>query len=545
MVANGPGTLGTGSVTMNTGATLRVVTNPNPVPTVTGFNNGTGWTVTSANAATAAPFSLDPNTLLLTSNLGNEARSAFLNAPVPISGGFTAKYTYQATGRPEIWPTAWRSSCRTTRVVPPPSGAVVAAWATGTARQSHRAPRSKPNVYAPNTPGIALGQNGSIGPFTSAGSVNPASQDPINIVVQYDPTSLTLTETLTDTTTNQTFVRVDALPSDLPTIVGGATAFLGFTGADGGAASTQTVNNFSFAPGTDTNYVNAVNLTGGASATIDVSTLGPPNVNMGPLTVGAGVGTTLNFSATTVPSGTSYGVGFSSATFNGNVAINIPFTGFTATATMSVNGPSTFASNVAVTVNSGRLKFANGGIASTIGSGTSVNIASGASVELAGTTSNLSDSGAASHRVHIVNDSSQTSPPNGSVGGLVVTGTNQQVGAIDGIGDTTVNDGASLTANHIVQNALVIGSAGASPSLVTIAPSDASGNPLAVAGSVDSGSSSNSLAPGGSSDASLGAAPAGAVGSGSAAVPEPSSLLLVLVGGLAGLATMVRRRKRA
>jgi hypothetical protein len=41
--------------------------------------------------------------------------------------------------------------------------------------------------------------------------------------------------------------------------------------------------------------------------------------------------------------------------------------------------------------------------------------------------------------------------------GLVVSGTQQQVGNIDGSGTTQVNAGSDLTANHIVQSALVIG----------------------------------------------------------------------------------------
>ena len=93
----------------------------------------------------------------------------------------------------------------------------------------------------------------------------------------------------------------------------------------------------------------------------------------------------------------------------------------------------------------------------------------------------------AANRVNITNNSQQTSG-----GMLLVSGTNQQVGAIDGTGDTVVNDGSDLTANHIIQNALVIGGTAGQPALVTIDASDASGNPLgqssglALAGSLTS-----------------------------------------------------------
>ncbi len=81
----------------------------------------------------------------------------------------------------------------------------------------------------------------------------------------------------------------------------------------------------------------------------------------------------------------------------------------------------------------------------------------------------------------------------GSGGSLVVTSSDQQVGTINGTGDTTVNDGASLIANQIIQDALVIGSTGTSSATVTIAASDASGNPLdAASGLSNAGIVSNS-----------------------------------------------------
>ena len=80
-------------------------------------------------------------------------------------------------------------------------------------------------------------------------------------------------------------------------------------------------------------------------------------------------------------------------------------------------------------------------------------IGSGATLELAGSVSALS-SGAS--RVNIVNNSS-------AAAGLLVSGTHQRVGNIDGSGTTQVNAGSDLTANHIIQNALVIGGAAGSP----------------------------------------------------------------------------------
>ncbi len=51
-------------------------------------------------------------------------------------------------------------------------------------------------------------------------------------------------------------------------------------------------------------------------------------------------------------------------------------------------------------------------------------------------------------------------------------------GGIEGIGNLAVNAGSNLTASHIRQNALTIGGTAGSPAMVTLAASDANGNPL-------------------------------------------------------------------
>jgi hypothetical protein len=130
------------------------------------------------------------------------------------------------------------------------------------------------------------------------------------------------------------------------------------------------------------------------------------------------------------------------------------------------------------------------------------------------------------------------------------------VGAIDGLGSTQVNAGSDLTANHIIQNALIIGGTAGNPSLVTIEASDASGNPLdqssgfALAGlltpsepfaavetiSADLSSSGGDLAAHAPSNSAAGGNPS--------AVPEPSTLVLVLlaIAGVIGQGIALRRR---
>jgi T5SS/PEP-CTERM-associated repeat protein len=208
--------------------------------------------------------------------------------------------------------------------------------------------------------------------------------------------------------------------------------------------------------------------------------------------------------------------------------------------------------NSALAVQGGTLRL-NVGSASTVGSGVTATISVGATLELAGPTSALS---AGTNRVDVVNSSNST--------GLLVTGSNQQVGGIDGPGTAQINAGSDLTANHIVQSALVINGTAVSPGLAIIDSSDPSGNPLdqpafAGSGSALSNSPSNVLAAGSAivaADLTGGVpnqnlAPSHSTAQitylgTSSAVPEPASaaLLAIGVGGSTFLAIARRRRMR-
>jgi autotransporter-associated beta strand protein len=559
--ANGPGTLGTGAVTLNNGTTLRLGANPNPVPTITGFNGGVGWTVNNQGAGTNdPPFGLGPNTLSLTSAQNDVGRSVIKNNRVNFANGFVATFTYAITnggGNPADGAAFFLEN--------DPRGATAIGGNGGFLAYAGAITPSAGyliNSYNGHPIGTQFDVNGtdpgnnylSVAPVNYLG--NLTTGDPVNVKLVYDPVSQTITESLFDTVTSATFSRTTSTGGDLAALLGDTQAYVGISGATGGLNMTQTITNFTYSDNTATNYTNAVNLTGGASATLDMSTIGPTQINMGPLTVGAGVNTTLNLTAASAPANVSYGYGFASATINGNLAINMATNG-TGKGSMSINGPSTFPNNnTAVTVNSGTLRFANTGSASAIATGTTINVTSGASLELAGTTSNLSDPGSPSHRAHISNQSSLPFTP-AAGGGLIVSGTNQQVGVVDGPGDTGVNAGASLTVDHIIQTTLAIGGSDATHTgLVTINSSSATGAPtgggLALAGSLDPGTpfgsgsgSSSGLAANASAGDSLGGSAAGGAGGASASVPEPSSLLLVVLGGLACLAPVIHRRKRA
>jgi autotransporter-associated beta strand protein len=195
------------------------------------------------------------------------------------------------------------------------------------------------------------------------------------------------------------------------------------------------------------------------------------------------------------------------------------------------------------TVSAGTLKFAISGGTPSVGVGATATVAAGATLELAGVVSDLGKAGG--NRVHLVNNS--TAP------GVVVSGTHQVVGAIDGSGNVQVNAGSDLTVNHIVQTALVIGGASGNVGRVTIDPSDASGNSLnqstenALIGSPDTSTpfggdslaSSSPLAGDGSSSRLTSGG--GNVDGSTAVVPEPGTLLLALL-GLASITCLNRRK---
>jgi hypothetical protein len=205
--------------------------------------------------------------------------------------------------------------------------------------------------------------------------------------------------------------------------------------------------------------------------------------------------------------------------------------------TATISGPESLNSGASLNVNGDRLKFTITSGSVTVGTGVSAKIAAGATLELAGSVSALASG---SNRANITNSSAAP--------GILVSGTNQVVGGIDGSGTTQVNAGSDLTANHIVQSALVIGGTAGSAGLVTIAASDSAGNPLgqsnglALAGSLTpsdpigaDGIGSAGLSGGGSELASPPLADS-TLGGNPSSVPEPSTLLLVLL-AITGLAS--------
>jgi fibronectin-binding autotransporter adhesin len=329
--------------------------------------------------------------------------------------------------------------------------------------------------------------------------------------------------------------------------------------------------------GTFDNNLHPLNNTGQVSGWGIFRTGGTGLDNNGSITFSGGT-TTVNGPVTN-EGGKTITVAQNPAIFTGLVTnnMNATFNTVNATATFAGgftnNGNSNFAAvgNGAIDVpvapafgngssmaigGSSAMRFSAISGAATVGTGVTATVSSTATLELAGTVSALS-SGA--NRANITNNST-------AAAGILVSGTNQVVGAIDGSGTTQVNAGSDLTANHIIQSALVIGGTAGSHGLVTIAASDSSGNPLAESLNRDS-SSAISLAPSGllgagiaddgrtiaeldmprpdsgSTLSILGSAESKSVAvTSSTAVPEPATAVLTVIAALA-CGSMTKRRR--
>jgi autotransporter-associated beta strand protein len=308
-------------------------------------------------------------------------------------------------------------------------------------------------------------------------------------------------------------------------VVGSLTAPIDLTlngaGQTGGALNSTTGNN---------TYTGLINI-GSGGATIASS--GVPANDDG-LTLGGtvtvGGGTTLTFAGagnTTVSS--------TGSITGGGALVKL------GSGTLELDGGLSLGNNSSLGISGGKFRLnINSGSAS-VGSGVTANITGSAVLELAGSVSALGTTIPA-NRVAITNSSNATA-------GRLISAGNQQVGGTGGTGNTQVNAGASLTADHIIQGALIIGGTSGSHALVTIDASDSSGNPLAESNGLalaNSLQSSGPFAAGASVSSSLDPPsaggfngdpiPAGPSGDGApvsgnpSAVPEPATLLLALLG---------------
>ena len=316
-------------------------------------------------------------------------------------------------------------------------------------------------------------------------------------------------------------------------------------------------------------YTGATTLNAGTLRTTATGTIGSSALVVN---AEAGIASSVEFgSDQTVTSLSGSGAGTArvgvaaSTTLTVNQATNTSFAGaLVNSGTLVKNGGGALEFAAAPTLNSASVLLVNNGTlrfnaiagSATVASGATAAVVSGATLELAGTVSALSSSTSPANRVNIVNNSTVAG------GGLLVSGSGQQVGGISGVGSTLIAAGGSLTANAIIQNALIIGGDAGQAATLTIAASAAAGHPLddplaslivqpqsggqLLGDSLPSraGTDRFNFAELGSSAAELLAAPPSnsEAGGNSTSVPEPSSNLLIFVAlsGIVGWRTSRR-----
>jgi hypothetical protein len=195
------------------------------------FFNATssGWSVQGT-----APLVLTNNSVQLSdSNLGSIARSAFLTTKQNIAS-FHVAFLYQdVSGTGGADGVTFCIQNQSATAVGGGGGSLGYSGITPSVALAM-------NIYDPQTKGIALFQNGTVTtPFSSILPVAlGANTDPIQVNLNYSGTVLTVT--FTDTVTADTFTTNYTV--NIPSIVGGSTAYVGFTGADGGVNSTEVIS---------------------------------------------------------------------------------------------------------------------------------------------------------------------------------------------------------------------------------------------------------------------------------------------------------------
>ncbi|HEX4264945.1 MAG TPA: hypothetical protein VH597_11445 [Verrucomicrobiae bacterium] len=196
-----------------------------------GFNtSGTGWQTNGTLAG------ITNNTLLLTDGNGGETSSAFYTVAQYVGGSWNASFLYNSHGGGADG-TAF--ILQTTNPAAIGGGGGQLGY-TGIAGNSLA---YEINIYNGGVIGGTLASNGASGTYQSVAPVNVGSTN--DILVNLSWSSGVLTVTLTDQGSLATFTTNYNVGS-LSALLGGNLAYIGFSGADGGVASTQTVRNFQF-----------------------------------------------------------------------------------------------------------------------------------------------------------------------------------------------------------------------------------------------------------------------------------------------------------
>jgi hypothetical protein len=200
-----------------------------------GALNSSGTAPTNYGLA-SNPFASDK--LILTDGVTDTAVAVWNQQTVPLSGTFTVQFDYQAGGSKAADGVTFAFQNEGLTAAGGAGGLLGYVGITG-ATAAYQI-----NIYNGHTIGSNFVTTNTSGSYLTTGNVAFNSGNVIQVKLEFDGTSQTVTENLTDTVTGATFSRTYS-NINLANLLG-ASAYIGFTGGDGGATSIQTVSAFSY-----------------------------------------------------------------------------------------------------------------------------------------------------------------------------------------------------------------------------------------------------------------------------------------------------------
>jgi hypothetical protein len=261
--SNIPGATGSSYVLTNAGSSAAgsydvIVSDYNYVPSVTNspvmvtvepyltFNNtGVSWTTQGTTPSQTWP---GTNVLVLTTGAEAESNSAFYAYPLYV-GAFQCSFNYQnvnsAPGEANGATFCIQNDPRGASALGSDSVYLGVGSISGNGAIAPSV-EFEFNISTANgvggTIGVSWDTNGGIGPIISTAPLSITNADIINVLFQYEAGVATVT--LTDTNAGTQFSTSTNL--NIPALVGSNLAYIGFTGSDGAAPSTQDISSFSY-----------------------------------------------------------------------------------------------------------------------------------------------------------------------------------------------------------------------------------------------------------------------------------------------------------
>jgi hypothetical protein len=217
---------------------LSAFTGAAPAATIGFGGNGTGYTLTKGGGGNGP--SVTGDVLTLTDANNSEGNAAFFNTPQSYSP-FVANFVYQDVtgGGADGFTFTLQNDPRGPSAVGDGGGNL----GYGGGAKITPSVATDFNLYSGNG-GSKSGftTNGTIN-YASTGAVDITSGHPIGVTILYDGTNAT--ETLVDPIAGTTFTTSQVV-GPLSAILGGSTAFVGFTGGTGGVNAMQTISGFTY-----------------------------------------------------------------------------------------------------------------------------------------------------------------------------------------------------------------------------------------------------------------------------------------------------------